>query len=122
MSNSKAAYNLEWVPDCHGKQDYDGTLVSLSCRMYPRGGGFIQVDTKTGEVEENSDRPDIPPEAEASILLGDPFQGPYETLAYVYFQCETEEEVKAKVEEWSASMIAKVEAAVRQAFAAGNEA
>lgn len=121
MSDSKAAYNLEWIPDCHSKQDYDGTLVSLSCRMYPRGGGFIQVDTKTGEVKENSDRPTIPPEATVSILLGDPCGGPYETLASAYFVEETEEKVKALVERWSAGMIAKVEAAVRQAFSAGNE-
>lgn len=122
MSTDKAEYNLEWVPDCLGKQDYDGTLVSLSCRMYPRGGGFSQVDTRTGEVKGNEDRPAIPPEAMVSILLGDPCGGPYDVMATASFQGETEEEVKTKVEEWSAGMIAKVEAAIRQAFAKGSEA
>lgn len=122
MSTDKAEYNLEWKPDCMGKQDYDGTLVSLSCRMYPRGGGFLQVDTWTGETKGNEDRPSIPPEATVSILLGDPCCESYEALATAFFVGETEAEVKALVEKWADGMIARVEVAVRQAFAVCDKA
>lgn len=94
--------DAEWKPECQGKQDYDATLLNLSCRLYPRGGGFSHYRPSTGKWEENADRPTLPPTAYASIVL----QG--RDLAKVEFTGETEEEVKAKVEAWAEEQFQKL--------------
>lgn len=48
MNDKRAEYHPEWKPDCQGKWNYDCDLVSLSCRYWPRGGGFHTLDTSTG--------------------------------------------------------------------------
>lgn len=116
MSDERAEYHPEWQPDCQGKWDYDCDLVSLSCRYWPRGGGFATFDTKTGKWADNDKRPEIRPSATAAICIGDLENGPYEELAHAKFEGETESEVKAKVEAWSKEMIARVDAAIRKEF------
>lgn len=120
MSEERAEYHPEWKPDCQGKWDYDCDLVSLSCRYWPRGGGFHTLDTGTGAWEGNEARPEIRPSATASICIGDLASGPYETLAKAEFDGDTEDEVKAKVEAWAKEMIARVDAAVRREFELPN--
>lgn len=85
----------EWTQDCCGKQDYDANLVQLSTRFWPRGGGYLMLDTGTGVIEGNEARPAERPSAKAEIL----FQG--KTIAEVDIEGETEEEVKARVEAWA---------------------
>lgn len=105
----------EWKPDCQGKWDYDADLVMLSCRYWPRGGGYTTFNTATGKVENNNDRPQIPPHACATILFGDDCGDA--PIAREDFTGETEEEVKAMVEAWSAYAMSRVEAAIRREFA-----
>jgi hypothetical protein len=107
-------YRLEWKQDCCGKQDYDAELVSLFCRYWPRGGGFMAFDTATGEWEDAADCPEVRPSARASICLGNEN---VKTLAEAQFEADTEDEVTAMVEAWAAEMIGRVEAAVRREFA-----
>ena len=114
-----AEYHPEWKPDCQGKWDYDCDLVSLSCRYWPRGGGFHVL--YNGKFEGNEARPEINPSATASICIGDLANGPYETLAQAYFDGATEQMVKAKVEEWAAKMIARVDNAIRNEFRAAEQ-
>jgi hypothetical protein len=102
-------FEITWKNDCQGKKDYDAHLVELSSRYYPQGGGFLSVCD--GVVEDNEDRPDIKPTAISSIYLGN------EVLASEQFKGETEAEVREQVEQWAALQAAKVEAAVRAAFA-----
>lgn len=108
----------KWTPDCGGKWDYDCEIVALSCRYWPRGGGFLVLDSSTGTFQDNDSRPYIKPSAEASICIGDLAVGPYETLASAKFEGETEADVKAQVEVWAREMIALVFASVRRTFQA----
>lgn len=32
--------NARWTDDCQGKKDFDGTIIDISSRYWPRGGGF----------------------------------------------------------------------------------
>lgn len=120
MSEEKAEYHPEWKPDCQGKWDYDCNLVFLSCRYWPQGGGFHVLDTSKGTWEGNEERPEICPSGSASILIGDPVNGPYETVARADFDGNSEAEVKSKVEAWAKEMIARVDAAIRREFLTPN--
>jgi len=115
----RAEYNPEWTPDCQGKWDYDCSLVHLSSRYWPRGGGFHVFDIGKGAWECNDARPEIRPSAKSSICIGDLVNGPYEDLFSADFEGDTEAEVKAKVEAWAKEMIGRVDAAIRREFAAG---
>jgi hypothetical protein len=121
MREAKEDYHPEWKPDCQGKWDYDCDLVSLSCRYWPQGGGFHVYDTMNGSWEGNEVRPGIRPSAKASICIGDLAIGPYEELAEVKFDGDTEDEVKAKIEAWAAEMIGRVDAAIRREFETPND-
>jgi hypothetical protein len=32
---------IKWRNDCQGKKDYDGRIVHVSSRYWPRGGGYF---------------------------------------------------------------------------------
>lgn len=87
--------NIKWTNDCQGKKDYDGTLIRVSTRYWPRGGGFSLLDSSTGKFQENNERPEIKPSAHSSILREDD-----SVLFEESFEAETEEEVKSLVEKW----------------------
>ena len=78
------------------------------------------LDVGKGTWEGNESRPEIRPSAKASICIGDLANGPYEELARVDFDGDTEAQVKSKVEAWAKEMIARVDAAIRQEFAPNN--
>jgi len=116
LKEERAEYHPEWRADCQGKFDYDCDLVSLSCRYWPRGGGYFSFDTNSGAFEGDEARPEIKPSAVASICIGDLKEGPYEDIVTARFDGDTEAEVKQMVEEWAAKMIARVEVAIRNEF------
>ena len=116
MTDEKAEYHPTWIPDCQGKMDYDCELVHLSCRYWPRGGGFHLFDSSKGTFEGNESRPEIMPSATASILIGDPVNGSYEDMIWQEFDGSTESEVKSQVETWAKEMIARVDRAIRREF------
>lgn len=92
------SHEAKWTDDCSGKKDFDGELLSLSTRYWPRGGGYFIMRSPGAEFEGNETRPEIKPSAKASILLrGDSNI----TLASQEFEAETEDEVKALVEAWA---------------------
>jgi len=107
----------EWTDDCQGKKDYDGRILSISSRYYPRGGGFWLVNRNSGGVtiEENEARPEIKPHAHSSLLVwtGD---GDYAVLADKEFEAETEGEVKTMVEKWASEQYEKAVEILRKAF------
>lgn len=110
------ALDAEWTHDCSGKQDYDADLVQLSTRYWPRGGGFMVLDTRTGAIEGNDARPEIKPSAKAAILL----QGV--EVAEAEFEGDTEADVKAQVEQWAAAQWRVIYAAVCDAMLAARRA
>ncbi len=98
----------QWEFDCGGKQDFDATLVRLSSRFWPQGGGYYEWNA--GQWLENKDRPKIPPSAKATIYLQD------RELASASFEGHTETEVKAKLEAWAREQFSKVANALSVAF------
>lgn len=87
----------EWTYDCSGKMDYDGPVVSISTRYWPRGGGFFVLNA--GQFQGNEARPEIRPSAKSRILLHYA-GGEYEELISRGFEADTEQEVRRMVEEW----------------------
>ena len=119
MTVEKIEFHPKWTHDYQGKMDYDFGLVHLSCRYWPAGGGFSIFHPNSGEWEENEARPKIPPSAKASICIGDLREGPYATLIEADIEGATEAEVKAKVETWAATMMARAHAALYTEFEKG---
>ena len=107
-----------WTDDCQGKKDYDGHLVSLSTRYWPRGGGF-PVLTPEREWQGNDARPEIRPSAKATIYLG---SVDYEFYAAAYplasreFEADAQEEVQRQVEAWVAEQYARIAKVLRREF------
>lgn len=107
-----------WTNDCNGKKDFDGALVTLSTRYWPRGGGFLSYDTNTGIWKDNEDRPEIRPSAHATIYLGSAteFCDSAIKLADQSFKGDTEEQVKAAVEQWATEQYARIGNSLLAAF------
>lgn len=109
----------EWANDCQGKKDYDADLVELSTRYWPSGGGFHVFDRDRTELgfQGNDLRPGIRPSACASILIG---QGVM-ILAERTFEADTEDEVKAAVEQWAQEQYDRVVRALAAEFGVPEE-
>lgn len=113
----------EWTDDCQGKKDYDGPIVSISTRYWPRGGGFFAVHRQGNNVtfEENDARPEIKPSAKSALMLrfndsdGDE---DYLDLTSQEFEGETFEEVAAQVEAWAQEQMDKLVGILRAAYPA----
>jgi hypothetical protein len=106
-----------WTPDCQGKWDYDGRLVSISTRYWPAGGGFHIYDPKQAERGLHpsiEDFPEIKPSAHVAIHIncGEPDETghneDYAHLAEQEFEADTEGEVKAAVEQWVAEQYTRI--------------
>ena len=101
---------IKWTPDCQGKWDYDGPLVSVSTRYWPRGGGFHVVSPEHGWQSSAEIMPHVKPSATSHILLGDGDDAV--DLATADFEGDTESEVKEAVERWVASQFEQIRAAL----------
>jgi hypothetical protein len=99
---------VEWTDDCQGKKDYDGDLVTISTRYWPRGGGISVLDA-TG-FKTNGDQ-SILPSAHSTIYLGETVK-----LADREFEGETQEEVQRAVEDWAQEQFARICAVLRREF------
>lgn len=101
---------IRWTPDCQGKWDYDGPVVRVSSRYWPRGGGFHSFSREAG-WQGNEARPELRPSASSSILLfGE------EVVESSTFEGETEAEVKAQVEAWVEAQVERIATAVRALY------
>ena len=99
---SRPTLRAKWTPDCQGKQDFDATILELSTRYWPRGGGFSVLVTGQG-WEHNDSRPEVKPHAHATIMFPaanneNCFK---HAVAEIEVHGETEEEVKRGIEEWA---------------------
>lgn len=68
---------LEWEPNCQGKWDYDGPILSVSSRYYSN---FTAV---------------------SAIILEGRSEVDYKTLREKYFRGRSEADCKAQVEAWA---------------------
>ena len=111
----------KWEPDCQGKWDYDGRIVSVSSR-YWSGAGMTVFDTSQPEKGLHEDvEGRTKPSAVSHIVLnhGEPDQYGYGEsleLASAEFDGDTEAEVKAKVEAWVAKQFADIHALLRRHY------
>lgn len=111
--------NAEWTDDCCGKKDYDGEVLSVSTRYWPRGGSALMLDTARPDLGLHHVDDGSRPSAKSSLLLyGD---GDYMTLTEHEFEADTFEEVAALVEAWAQEQMDKAEAALRAAFERPND-
>lgn len=111
--------DIAWTDDCQGKKDYDGSIVVISTRYWPRGGGFTVFNTSTGIFADNSDRPEIKPSAHCTVYLEDGYPDSNGRTVGVLdrsFEGETFEEVKAQVEQWAQDQANRVYRAVAREF------
>lgn len=108
----------EWTDDCQGKKNYDGNIVSISTRYWPRGGGFLLMTRTPGHAttfEDNDDRPEIKPSAKSHVTIW--HDGDSTDLATKEFEGDTFEEVESQVESWAQEQFEKVVAAVKTVYA-----
>lgn len=109
-----------WTNDCQGKKDFDGSIVRISTRYWPRGGGVSIWDGR--DFRTNSDQT-IRPSATAAIVLchGEPREGSpygdYTDLAEREFSGDTFEEVAQQVEVWGQEQFDKIRNLLASAFA-----
>jgi len=96
----KGLRSFEWTNDCQGKKDFDGEVLHVSSRYWPRGGGFHVLDENGWSGNEA--RPEIRPSAVSHIYFFD------KELVTKQFEADTEEEVKALVETWVKEQIASL--------------
>lgn len=107
-----------WTPDCQGKQDYDGKILSVSTRYWPRGGGYFVVENFPGQpvkIEGNEARPEQKPSAHSSLIINEQ-GGNYYELVEKSFEAETEQEVKTQVEKWAQEQMDKAVKVLADAF------
>lgn len=111
----------EWTDDCCGKKDYDGTILAISTRYWPRGGGMFVVHNNPGQpvkIEDDSARPEIKPSASCSLLIhySEDATGGF-AIIEKEFEAETLEEIKALVEPWAQEHMDRAVAALKKEFA-----
>ncbi len=114
----KPTLNAQWTNDCCGKKDYDASIVEISTRYWPRGGGMLIVTNNPGypvKIEGGEARPEIKPSATCSLVV---CYGDEECadLSRKDFDGETFEEVKAQVEPWAQAQMDRAVAALRREF------
>jgi hypothetical protein len=109
--------SAQWTDDCQGKKDYDGPILSISTRYWPRGGSFLVFDSNNPQLgmQGGESRPHIKPSATSSLVINHGEED-YLKLVTADFEAETEEEVKAAVEMWAQTQMDKAVMVLRAAF------
>lgn len=107
----------EWTDDCQGKKDYDGNILSISTRYWPANGGFHIFDRDHPELGFRPNEIMGKPSAKSSLVINYGEED-YFTLAKAEFEADTEEAVKAAVEEWAQGQMDKAVAVLTAAFGA----
>lgn len=113
MDSDDVLGDIAWTDDCQGKKDFDGDILSLSTRYWPRGGGFHASFIVPGQPvvwEGNEARPEIKPSAHSSILLLG------KELVSKEFEAETEAEVKQQVEDWARAQIEPLRDLIKERY------
>jgi len=105
----------EWTDDCQGKKDFDGEIVSVSTRYWPRGGSADVYDVTPRGVAVVPRDMSVRPSAHSAIVVCGV------NVVESDFEGDTEAEVKAAVEKWVAEQTARAVAAVKATFAKDTE-
>lgn len=115
----------KWTPDCGGKKDYDGDILSVSTRYWPEDGGFYVLTDERG-FRKN----DIlsKPSAHSSLVFWNGEHGTrkdtggdYVVLVDAEFEGETFDEVARQVEKWAQQQTDRAVKALRREFEAEED-
>ena len=115
--SEQATLPAKWTPDCQGKWDFDGDIVCLTTRYWPRGGGCHTFSV--GAWAGNESRPTIKPHAHAEIVFHTEYDVASrigETLIEARFEGEDETEVKSMVERWAEAQYHRVIEVLKSEF------
>ena len=109
MKTTELKLNAEWTNDCQGKKDYDGDILSISTRYWPRGGSHM-IFSGNQFISDGSDpqrQSEIRPSATSSLVL---WHGQRDSVDIVKkdFEADTEQEVREQVEKWAQEQMNKV--------------
>lgn len=110
--------NISWTDDCCGKKDYDGDIVAVSTRYWPRGGSAMVLNTSNGQGLQKFDD-GSKPSATCSIMLLNGYRHHNDETEYLLkknFEGESFEEVAAKVEAWAQEQMYRVVKALKAEF------
>lgn len=109
-----------WTDDCSGKKNFDGEIIAISTRYWPRGGGYYIYDGVN--FFQNTQGP--PPSARSSILLRarpDEDGGDDEPTVLVSkrFEGDSFEAVRVQVEEWAEGQYTRIVSALLREYLPG---
>ena len=93
---------IKWTDDCQGKKDYDGDIVAVSTRYWPKS---YQSNSKVS--------------AKCNIILSDGFphhNGEIECLVSAVFEGDSFPEVSAQVELWAQNQMDRVSSVLLAEF------
>jgi hypothetical protein len=90
--------NAAWTDDCSGKKSYDGDILSVSSRYWPR---------------TITDRPSA---TSCFIVNHGGESDDYETITEMKFEGDSLADVKAQVEVWAQAQMNRAVAALRREF------
>lgn len=110
--------NISWTDDCCGKKDYDGDIVAVSTRYWPRGGSAMVLDTSDGQGLRKFDD-GSKPSATSHIMLSNGYPHHNDETEYLIsrdFEGETFEDVAAQVEAWAQEQMDRVTKALKAEF------
>lgn len=97
----KPNLNAKWTDDCQGKKDFDGDILSISTRYWPRGGGIGFLTQKNDHIEiSHNENQNIKPSAKSSLVLWISEDKSIDLISQE-FEADTEQEVKEAVEKWA---------------------
>jgi hypothetical protein len=105
-----------WTDDCQGKKDYDGPIISISTRYWPRGGGFhlFNSDHPQDGFQGNETRPEVKPSATCSLVIRHGERedggggGDWIKLISKEFEGDTFESIKLEVEAFAQAQMDRV--------------
>jgi len=102
--------SAKWTDDCSGKKDFDGEIISISTRYWPKGYGgcFETFKHEDGCIEiRKAPATGDPAEAHSSIILRLP-DGDSLTFVESDFSGDDFESVKVQVEKWAQDQMDKI--------------
>jgi hypothetical protein len=110
--------DAQWTDDAQGKKDYDGSILSISTRYWPRGGGYLLVtrDGLSVTSEDNTARPAIAPRAMSHLVLHHKNGRETTDLVSQQFEGETFEGVARQVEAWAQGVMDRVVRVLQREF------
>ena len=101
-------HTAHWTDDCQGKKSFDGFVVLIDTRYWPRNYDRDGKPSAKSSIDIN-----FKDEDGQYLVYG---YGDNESLIEADFKADTEEEVKAQVEIWVQTQFERIVTALRKEF------